>query len=244
MGKKGAAAVVIGNEVLTAKVVEQNGAYLVQRLRQRGVALRSMTFVPDEVDPIVEAVSLARSRVRWVFTSGGIGPTHDDVTVRAVALALGRRVTRLPGMEQLIKDHYGPALPPAALRLADAPEGTELLTQAGTWYPVLACEGVFMLPGVPELFRSQLEAALARVEGAALHQRALYLSEGEAEVAAVLDRIALSMPDVSIGSYPTFDRTLGFKVKLTVEAGEAAAVERAVKRLTAELPAGSILRSE
>src|SRR5688572_21539336 len=95
MERSGAAAVIIGNEVLSAKVADQNSGLLIRRLRDRGVALRSLTIVPDEIDAIVEAVMHARRRARYVFTSGGIGPTHDDVTVRAVAMAIGRRVVRL-----------------------------------------------------------------------------------------------------------------------------------------------------
>ncbi|MHB8873574.1 MAG: molybdopterin-binding protein, partial [Myxococcaceae bacterium] len=117
MGLSGAAAVIVGNEVLTAKVVEQNGAHLIRRLRELGVALRSVQIVPDEIDAIVEAVATARRKARWVFTSGGIGPTHDDVTVRGVSMALGRKVVRVAAMEQLIKDHYGERLSPEALRL-------------------------------------------------------------------------------------------------------------------------------
>ena len=83
------AAVIIGNEILTAKVEELNGAYLIRRLREKGIPLRWVCIVPDEVDAIVEAVSTARSKADCVFTSGGIGPTHDDITVRGVALALG-----------------------------------------------------------------------------------------------------------------------------------------------------------
>ena len=244
MGKRGAAAVIIGNEVLTAKVVEQNGAHLIRRLRERGVPLRSVQLVPDEIDAIVEALTLARRNARWVITSGGIGPTHDDVTVRAVAMALGRQVVRLASMEQLIKDHYADRLSPEALRLADAPEGAELILQAGTWYPVLSCDGVFMLPGVPDLFRAQLEAVLARVEGKPVFIKTLFVSDAEADIAGVLDRVALTMPEVSIGSYPTFNRAAGYKVMLTVEAAEATPVEKAVGRLTAELPAGTILRVE
>ncbi|MHB8874366.1 MAG: competence/damage-inducible protein A, partial [Myxococcaceae bacterium] len=116
--------------------------------------------------------------------------------------------------------------------------------QAGTWYPVLSCDGVFMLPGVPELFRAQLEAVLLRVEGTPLFVKALFVSEGEAEIAAVVDRVALSSPEVAIGSYPTFDRSAGYKVKLTVEGAGQGAVDGAVDRLMAELPAGSVLRVE
>src|SRR5262245_61383684 len=148
MERRGAAAVIIGNEVLSAKVQDLNGTHLIARLRDRGIELRWMATIPDEVDAIVGAVSHARSIARYVFTSGGIGPTHDDVTVRAVALALGRRVVRLPEMEALVRAHYGDEATAEAMRLADAPEGSTLLAQEGIWYPVLHCDGVFMLPGV------------------------------------------------------------------------------------------------
>ncbi len=244
MEPTGAAAVIIGNEVLTAKVVDANGPHLIQRLREVGIPLRSLEIVPDEVDVIVEAVSRARLRAKYVFTSGGIGPTHDDVTVRAVALAMGRKVVRLPEMVALIREKGADAPTAEALRLADAPEGAVLIAQPGSWYPVLTVEDVFMLPGVPQLFRTQLEAVLARLRGTPVHLRVLYLSLGESAVASALDRVALDMPHVAIGSYPTFDRSLDYVVKVTVESVEQAVVEEAVSRLRAGLPEGSVVRSE
>lgn len=244
MDPTGAAAVIIGNEVLTAKVVDANGPHLIRRLREVGIPLRSLEIVPDEVDVIVEAVARARLRAKYVFTSGGIGPTHDDVTVRAVALAMGRKVVRLPEMVELIRQKGSEAPTAEALRLADAPEGAVLIAQPGSWYPVLTVEDVFMLPGVPQLFRAQLEAVLARLQGTPVHLRMLYLNRGESAVAAVLDRVALDMPHVAIGSYPTFDRTLDYVVKVTVEGTEVTAVEEAVARLRKGLPENAIVRSE
>jgi molybdenum cofactor synthesis domain-containing protein len=242
MERRGAAAVIIGSEVLTAKVQDLNGPLLARRLRDRGVALRSISIVPDEIDAIVEAVVHARARARHVFTSGGIGPTHDDVTVRGVALALGRRVVRLEPLEKMVRAHYGEAIASEALRLAEAPEGTELLWREGIWYPILHCEDVYLLPGVPQLFKHQLEAVLVRLEGVPMRLRSLYLSAEEPEIAHVLDRIALELPQVAIGSYPEFDRSAGYRVKVTVENAEAAVVEAVVNRLERELPPGSILR--
>ncbi len=242
MEMSAAAAVVIGNEVLNAQVVDENGAYLIQRMRERGIGLRSLSVVPDEVDAIIDAVVRARRRARWVFTSGGIGPTHDDVTVRAVALALGRRVVRLPEMHALLQAHYPDAHTPEALRLTEAPEGTQLLHQDGSWYPVLACDGVFLLPGVPPLFRRQLETVLKTLPGRTLFQRALYLGRGEAEIAGALDRVALQMPGVGIGSYPQYAAGVDHRVRVTVEGLEQAAVDAAVARLEAELPPGAVLR--
>jgi molybdenum cofactor synthesis domain-containing protein len=244
MERSGASAVVIGNEVLSAQVVDENGAHLIRRLRQRGIALRSLIVVPDDVGAIVDALVRALGRARWVLTSGGIGPTHDDVTVRAVALALGRRVVRLPEMLALLQANYAELHTPEALRLAEAPEGTRLLQQDGSWYPVLACENVFLLPGVPPLFQRQLETVLDTLPGRPLFVRALYLGRGEAEIAAALDRVALQMPEVDIGSYPQFGPHLDHRVRVTVEAADEALVEAAVARLQRELPNGAVLRVE
>ncbi|OJH38672.1 competence/damage-inducible protein A [Cystobacter ferrugineus] len=247
MVSSGAAAVIIGNEVLTAKVVDANGPHLIQRLREVGVSLRSLEIVPDEVDAIVDAVARARLRARYVFTSGGIGPTHDDVTVRAVALAMGRQVVRLPEMVELIRQKSWERglehVLPETLRLADAPEGAVLLPMPSGGFPVLTVEDVFLLPGVPQLFRSQLEVVLSRLSGSPVYLRVLYLGVGESAVAGVLDRVALDMPHVSIGSYPMFDPALDYQVKVTVESGERDSVEEALARLQAGLPTGSVLRT-
>jgi molybdenum cofactor synthesis domain-containing protein len=236
-----AAAVIIGNEVLSAKVEEQNGAHLVRRLRERGVPLRHLAIVPDEVDAIVEALLTARRAAAHVITSGGIGPTHDDVTVRSVALALGRRVVRSPEIEGALRAR-DPAPTPEALRLAEIPEGAELVFQEGLWYPAMVCERVYLLPGVPKLFRYQLEAVLPRIPGQPLHLATLYLSATEPEIARALDEVALSSPDVAIGSYPQFDAALDYKVKVTVEHPARARVEEILARLSAVLPEGAIVR--
>ena len=243
MGRTGAAAIVIGNEVLSAKVEDANGPYLVARLREHGIPLRAIFVVPDEVEAIVGAVVNARAVARWVITSGGIGPTHDDVTVRAVALALGREVVRLPRIVELLARHHeGGVLPAEALRLAEAPAGTELLAPEG--YPVLAVEGMFLLPGVPSLFRMQLETVLSSLPRAAVHVRSLYLSQSESEIAATLDRVALGMPDVGIGSYPAVTSGADHRVRVTVEGAEPERVDLVVARLQSELPAGAVLRVE
>lgn len=241
MERSGVTAIIIGNEVLTAKVLDQNGPLLVRRCRERGVLLRSVHTVLDDVDAIVEAVALARRRAGFVITSGGIGPTHDDVTVRAVALALGRDVVRLPEMVERIRARAGLKLREAALRLADAPEGARLLALEGDWFPVLACENIFMLPGVPELFKLQLERVLDELPGKPVAVRQLLLDASESEIAPALDRVALENPDVGIGSYPQFGRDVPYRVKVTVEHEDPVRVDAIVQRLVAELPAGAVL---
>ena|SRR5215813_3887960 len=243
MAGQGAAAIIIGNEVLSAKVEDANGPFLLRRFREHGIPVRSFEVVPDEVDAIVGAVARARASARWVVTSGGIGPTHDDVTVRAVALALGRGVVRLPEIVELLARGY-PDLPPEALRLAEAPAGTVLLAPPGAPYPVLACDGVFLLPGIPSLFRIQLETVLSTLPRGAVHVRSLYLSRSEAEIAAALDRVALGTPEVDIGSYPAVVAGADHRVRVTVEGTEPTRVEAVVARLREELPADAVLRVE
>ena len=244
MARTGAAAIIIGNEVLSAKVEDVNGPHLVRRFREHGLPLRAIFVVPDEIEAIVGAVVNARAVARWVVTSGGIGPTHDDVTVRGVALALGREVVRLPRIVELLSKAHSGAMPAEALRLAEAPDGTELLAPEGTVYPVLSVEGMFLLPGVPSLFKMQLETVLSSLPKGAVHVRSLYLSQGEAEIAATLDRVALGMPDVGIGSYPAVTSGADHRVRVTVEGAEPERVELVVARLQSELPEGVVLRVE
>lgn len=244
MARATAAAVIIGNEVLSAKVEERNGTWLTHRLRRRGVELRALSVVRDDVDAIVDAVLRARDEAEWVITSGGIGPTHDDLTVRAVALALGRRVCRVEAIEAAIRNRSlaeGKGEPsPQAFRLAEVPEGTELIENPGSSYPIFRCGPFFMLPGVPELFRRQLEVILPRLAGEALHYRELLVSISESEIAAALDAVALELPHVAIGSYPQFDPAVSYRVKLTLEHESEEEVGRAAAILRARLPAGAL----
>lgn len=240
-----AAALIIGNEVLTAKVKERNGAFLIERLRARGIPLVGVYVVPDDVDAIVEALSLARRRAQLVFTSGGIGPTHDDVTVRAVALALQRPVVHMDEIVKSLTAAFAPAaVPPEAMRLAEAPAGSRLISGPRLKYPVLACDELYLLPGVPELFEAQLETVLDGLEGQPVVTRLVFLDAHEHEIARVLDAAALAEPEVEIGSYPTFDPAAGYRVKVTVEHVERSRVDAMVERLVRELPKAAVLRVE
>lgn len=245
MNPRAVCAVIIGNEVLTAKVTEANGALLVKRLRERGIELNSVHLVRDDVDEIVEQLLACRRRARFVITSGGVGPTHDDVTVRAVALALGRPVVRLPELEARIRGYYGDQPVPAeALRMAESPEGGTLVPSHDPRFPVLECDGVFMLPGVPQLFKVHLEAVLDHLPGQPRAMGQLFLSVGEPEIAARLDRIALERPQVAIGSYPVWGDGHDHRVRLTVEHDSADAVREAMVAIVTALGVDVIVRRE
>lgn len=241
-----AALLVIGSEVLSAKVEDANGPWLARRLRELGVQLAAIHTLPDVVEDIVDAVERDRRRVTWLFTSGGVGPTHDDVTVGAVARALGRPLIRHASLAQSIRVlharyHEGAEAPEAVLRMADVPEGTQLVGDAG--YPTLIVENVVMLPGVPQFFRFQFDRFAPLLAAAPFRLASVYLSVGEPDVAGLLARIAAGHPEVAIGSYPRFDDA-DHRVRVTLESKDPERVEAALAALLAVLPRGSVVRRE
>jgi molybdenum cofactor synthesis domain-containing protein len=242
-----AALVVVGSEVLSAKVCDENGPWAARRLRELGVRLLSIQTVPDRVDDVVDAVDRARRQADWVFTSGGVGPTHDDITVAAVARALGRPIERnvelVGAIRKIHREHHGGEEPPeAALRMADVPEGTRLLGDAG--FPTLVAGNVVMLPGVPQFFRFQFERIAHLLEAPPFRLACVYLSVGESGIAPALDQVAHDHADVEIGSYPRFDTAADYRVLVTIEAKDGAAVRSALDALLAALPVGSVIRTD
>src|SRR6201986_750901 len=148
MRQKTAAIVVIGNEILTGKSVDQNASFLIGELHELGVALRRITVIPDELETIARAVQECAGGFDYVFTSGGIGPTHDDVIIAGVALAFDRPVIRHAQLESMLRAYFGEGIDEARLRLADIPDGSDLLYDSGMRWPVLGTENVYVLPGV------------------------------------------------------------------------------------------------
>jgi molybdenum cofactor synthesis domain-containing protein len=238
-----ASLVVVGNEVLSAKVVDENGPWLASRLHELGVELRSIQTVRDRVDEIVEAVLRERPRVGWIITSGGVGPTHDDVTVAAVATALGRPVVRDDRLAEVYRAIHrrlrGAEMPEAGLRMADLPEGTELLGDPS--FPTLVCDGVVMLPGVPKFLRYQFDRFAPAMSGAPFHLACVFVSVLEDQIAPALTGIAAAHSEVELGSYPQFDDA-DHAVKLTLEARDLKAVLAALEALLAALPADAVVR--
>ncbi len=237
-----AAVLIVGNEVLSAKVKDENGPYAAQRLRDLGVALTALLTLPDRLDILEEAIRRERARVDWLFTSGGVGPTHDDVTVAAIAGALGRPIVRHPQLAANVRRWYarhGGEAPAAALRMADVPEGTRLLGDPD--FPVMVIENVVMLPGPPRFFRMHFDAFVAELKATPFRIANVYVAVAEHSFAASLDTIARAHPDVDIGSYPKFDDG-DHQVQVTFEGKDAARVALAMRAFLETLPAGAVLR--
>lgn len=229
-----AAILVIGNEVLSGKVEEQNARFLIGELRELGVDLKCILTIPDEPEEIAAAVKDLAVRFDYVFTSGGVGPTHDDVTINSIARAFGHRIVRHPELESLLRRYFGEGIDETRLRMADVPEGAELVYGEDLKYPVLACGNVFIFPGVPELFRKKFTAIRDRFRVAPFYLRIVHTLEDEFDLAERLQAIADAHPKVAIGSYPNF-ATPEYKVKLTLESKVETAVDAAQQALLAVL---------
>lgn len=239
-----AAILLIGNEILSGKVDDQNARFLVRELRDLGVTVGRIEVVPDDQADIADSVRNLAARFDLLFTSGGIGPTHDDVTLPAIAQAFGRPVVRHPALEQLMRTTVGDRLHPRDLRMADVPEGARLEHGAatGATWPVLVVDNVWILPGVPSIFRRKFEAIRELFRTQPIHARAVYSCEGESPIADALDAVVAAWPGVEVGSYPHVDAP-GYKVKITLDGRDRAAVDAATADLVERL-GGAVVRTE
>jgi molybdenum cofactor synthesis domain-containing protein len=240
---KTAGIVLIGNEILSGKVVDANAAYLCRELRGLGVEVRKIAVVPDEVDVIAAEVSEFSRAHDIVFTSGGVGPTHDDVTIEGVARAVGVRVVREPRLVALIEGLSRGHLTEARLKMAEVPEGAELIADDGLLFPAIVARNVYILPGVPEIFRQKFEALRERFREAPFFLANVFVDMGEGALAEHLNALLARHSDLLLGSYPEFANP-EYKVKVTLESKDRGLMERAVADLLAGLPTDTVVRVE
>jgi molybdenum cofactor synthesis domain-containing protein len=232
--------ILIGDEILSGKVRDENAHYLIGELRALGVELRRIATIPDVLADISATVADFSARFDHVFTSGGVGPTHDDLTMEGVARAFGSTVTRHPELEALLRGYYGECLQERNLRMADVPDGAHFVVGDATpGWPVIAMRNVYILPGVPELFRKKFGSIRERFRDRPFHLKQVFTSSDEGHIAHELDRIVANHAAVQVGSYPTFT-TPDYKVKVTIEGKDADAVARACDELVRVLGAAVV----
>jgi molybdenum cofactor synthesis domain-containing protein len=223
------ALVIIGNEILSGKVEEANGRFLAQELFEMGWHLREIAVVPDDHDRVVETVRRLASTYDHVFTSGGVGPTHDDITLAAVAQALNKPLVLSPVLELLLKRFYGvELLTPSQQRMALVPEGATLHYGQASQYPQMMVDNVYPLPGIPDLFRKKFHELKELWPPAAPRtRRCLELVAMETDVAELLTRVANDHPEVQLGSYPSL-REGQWHLELVLESANTEQLEQAL----------------
>jgi molybdenum cofactor synthesis domain-containing protein len=243
MQERSCALVVIGNEILSGKIHDTNTYFAARELRAIGVALKRIAVVPDEIDAIAQEVRYCSQRFDFVITSGGVGPTHDDITIAGVAAALDRPVVIHPQLEALIHQHFDGKPNKAGLKMAEVPDGAVLVEGGPMIFPTVQAENIYMLPGIPQLFEGKLAAIKLRFATDPYFVRAIYTSAGEGKIAGILDACMERFPKLLLGSYPKIGNA-EYRVKLTLESKDREYVESAFRYLLELLPKDVILRTE
>jgi molybdenum cofactor synthesis domain-containing protein len=239
-----AAALIIGNELLSGKIAEANLQSLARELRGLGILLRRAVMVLDEVEVIAREVRELSAAHDVVFTSGGVGPTHDDLTIESVARAFDVPVVMAPEMERMIRGYYGARCTAGHLLMARVPEGARLVSTDGVPWPTVVMRNVWVLPGVPEVFRMKLPHVRGELEGSApFVSVAVFTTLDEGDIKPLLDRVVAAHPEVEIGSYPKWHDP-EYRTKLTFDGLDVVRVHAARDAFVAGLPAGALVRVE
>jgi molybdenum cofactor synthesis domain-containing protein len=239
-----AAALVIGNELLSGKVLDANVHALASALRALGIRLSRVVMLPDEIGVLAEEVRRLSAEFDVVFTSGGVGPTHDDVTVEAVAQAFGVEVVLDPALSELLRGVYGERVTDAHLLMARVPSGATLFGSPEVQWPTPVMNNVWILPGIPDLFKLKLLTVRAWLRGpTSFASRALFLRTDEPSLKPLLDAVVLRHPRVEIGSYPKwFDPS--YRTQITFDAETTDAAQAALDDLRGLLSPSDVVRAE
>lgn len=235
-----AAILVIGDEILSGRTKDKNVGYIADYLTRIGIDLKEVRIVPDEQDRIVEALNALRSRWTYVFTTGGIGPTHDDITADAVAAAFGVGISHDPRAVAILQARYKPEdLNEARLRMARLPDGAELIFNPISQAPGFRVGNVFVMAGVPSIMQAMFDGVAPLLEGGVpmlMHVADRRVKEGD--IGTPLGEIAKRHPEVMIGSYPYFTQD-GFFSKIVCRARDQALLDAAVAEVEALLAQAS-----
>ncbi|MEG3151790.1 molybdopterin-binding protein [Sphingomonas sp. ZT3P38] len=235
-----AALVVIGDEILSGRTQDKNVAQLATWLNVQGIRLAEVRVVPDVTDAIVEAVNVLRARNDYLFTTGGIGPTHDDITVDAIAAALDLRVVHHPKAVAVLEHYYATrgGLTEARKRMARVPEGAELIENRMSGAPGIHIANIYVMAGVPHITAGMLDALTGTLEGGLpVVSRTIGCWVAESEVAILLGEVERAYAGVAIGSYPFF-REGRTGANFVVRATGPALVDACIADLTERLEAG------
>ena len=234
---------VIGNEILSGKVVDTNSPYLCRELRALGVDVERIVTIPDAIDVIAEYARSMSSTFDFVLTSGGIGPTHDDLTIEGIAAAFGCALESSESILERLRRALNAEPNASQRKMAQIPAGATLLDAGDLWFPLVVVENVYIFPGIPELLRKKFESARDRFRGVPFVLKRVYVTRMESEIAEHLHELLREFPDLHLGSYPRIQEE-SFRVLLTLESRDAGYVQQALDSLLERLPAGAIFKVE
>ena len=231
-----AAMLVIGDEIWSGRTRDANMYHLAGLLTEAGITLAEVRIVPDDTAAIIAAVNALRAQYDHVFTSGGIGPTHDDITADAIALAFGVAITIRADARALLQAHYDRAGIPfndARQRMARIPDGARLIDNPVSTAPGFSLQNVHVMAGVPNIFQAMIASVLPMLTGGLpLLSQTLRVNRGEGDIASPFAALAADFPGLSMGSYP-FTKDGVYGTNLVIRGTDAVLLQGAMTRLTA-----------
>lgn len=240
---RSAGIIIIGNEILSGKVSDCNSSYLASELRALGVNLMRISVIPDDAGVIGDEAAEFSRTYDYVFTSGGVGPTHDDVTMEGIAKGFCARMVSHPELVKRFRAFYGDRCNAAVMKMAEVPEGAEIIDPGNASFPVVSFRNIFIFPGIPKYLTEKFSAIKERFRSPALHLRRLFLNVNEPDIAESLNRTVAEHADVSFGSYPVLDNP-EYKVIITAESSSPEALDKSLDELVERLPEGAVVRVE
>ena len=233
--------IIIGDEILSGKVHDSNSFYLASELRKLGVSLMRISVIPDDTEVIGKEASEFSRRYDFVFTSGGVGPTHDDVTMEGIAAGFGARLIKHPRLKEYFRLKYGDRLNQAVMKMAEVPEGSEVIDFSDASFPLVMFRNIFVLPGIPEYLKNKFSLVKERFRCPAFYLRRLFLNANESDIAEALNTIVAESRDVSFGSYPVLGNP-EYQIIITAESKSEDAVNRSMDELLRRIPENIIVR--
>ena len=233
--------VIIGNEVLSGKTQDINSHFFCTELRQLGVEVQKISTIQDEIELIGKEVGEFSRRFDFVFTSGGIGPTHDDVTIEGIAHGFGVKVIRHADIEARMRRRLGADLNEARLRMANVPEGSTLLCADAPFAPIVQMRNVYVFPGIPKILQERFHSIKEQFRDAPYYLKNVYVRYGEGIIATMLNDLLVQYPELMLGSYPVLDLP-DYKVKVTLESKDQTYLTQALETFVASLPKDAVQR--
>lgn len=233
--------IIIGDEILSGKVHDSNSFYLASELRKLGVSLMRISVIPDNTEVIGNEAVEFSVQYDFVFTSGGVGPTHDDVTMEGIARGFNARLIRHPQLEKYFLLKYKDQLNQAVLKMAEVPEGADIIDFSDMSFPLVMYRNIFVFPGIPEYLKNKFSLIKERFRSSAFYLRRLFLNANESDIAEILNTIVAESSDVSFGSYPVLGNP-EYQIIITAESKSEDAVIRSMDALIRRIPENIIAR--
>jgi len=233
--------IIIGNEILSGKTQDQNSFFLATELRSLGVSLIRISVIPDDLEMISKETALFSRTFDLVFTTGGVGPTHDDITMSGIARGFGVHLMRHPVLEKAFHERYGEAANEAIMKMAEVPKGAEVVEFATNNFPLVVFRNIYIFPGIPHYLQEKFRLVRERFRTSIFFLKRIYLRANEADIAAILNSVVERNDCVTFGSYPILGND-DYQIIVTAESKIEADLTAALEELLQKLPGDIIVK--